>query len=328
MQRLKPLSKFQVVKTCHAEEAEYKLSQTLTELQIKRIKDRDFFELEMNSFNFGFSSLIYNQFGTHTDIELGMDMDQTLFVFGRGGVPCIFNVDGQSLKITPQKGIILTNGGKVHIQRPKNSEVIVLRASNSDIWHHFTELTQRYHRGALVFDRSIDLVKGPGATLKNLIYGLVDELGNNDLVIKDPVLQKGYDHQFLTALLLLPHSKRDTLFNEPRYRVGSKIVRLAEEYIRAHLEEAISIIDLLRICGCSRRALFSAFRNTRGYTPMEFLTEQRLQSVRNRLLKSHVETSVASIALECGFTHLGRFSHIYKSRFGIAPSITLKKKIN
>ena len=325
MQRLKPLSKFQVVKTHHAEEAEFKLSQTLTDLQIKQVKDRDSFELEMNGFNLGLSSLVYNQFGTHTDIELGLDMDHTLFVFGRG-VPCIFNVNGQPFGITPQKGIIVTQGGKVHIQRPKNSEAIVLRVSNSDIWHHFTELTRRYHRGALVFDHSIDLVKGPGAILKNLIYGLVDELGNNDLVIKDPVLQKGYDHQFLTALLLLPHSKRDTLFNEPRYRVGSKIVRLAEAYIRAHLEEAISIIDLLRICGCSRRALFSAFRNTKGYTPMEFLTEQRLQSVRNRLLKSHVETSVTSIALDCGFTHLGRFSHIYKNRFGVTPSITLKKK--
>ena len=95
--------------------------------------------------------------------------------------------------------------------------------------------------------------------------------------------------------------------------------------MKAHLEEAISIIDLLQICGCSRRALFSAFRNARGYTPMEFLTEQRLQSVREKLLKPRPEASVSSIALDCGFIHLGRFPQLYRNRFDERPSDTLRK---
>ncbi|MGD9237434.1 MAG: helix-turn-helix transcriptional regulator [Desulfobacterales bacterium] len=95
--------------------------------------------------------------------------------------------------------------------------------------------------------------------------------------------------------------------------------------MRAHLKEAISIIDLLRICGCSRSVLFAAFRNARGYTPMEFLSEQRLQSAREKLLTGHLEASVSSIALDCGFIHLGRFSQVYRRRFGERPSDTLRK---
>jgi transcriptional regulator GlxA family with amidase domain len=129
----------------------------------------------------------------------------------------------------------------------------------------------------------------------------------------------------LTALLSLPHNQREKLLEDRRYQVSPGLVRRAEEYMQANLEEAISIIDLLQICGCSRRALFSAFRNARGYTPMEFLTEQRLQSARNRLLKPQWEASVASIALDCGFTHLGRFSQVYRKRFGERPSDTLRK---
>jgi transcriptional regulator GlxA family with amidase domain len=91
------------------------------------------------------------------------------------------------------------------------------------------------------------------------------------------------------------------------------------------VQEAISIIDLLRICGCSRRVLFSAFRSARGYTPMEFLTEQRLQHVREKLLNPHPEASISSIALDCGFIHFGGFSQIYRRRYDERPSDTFKK---
>jgi len=324
MKRIKPLSRFSIVNTHRVDEAEFKLSQTLTDLQIKRIDGRRSFQLEMNAFNLGSSSLVYNQFGANTKIEIGLDIDYTLFVIGRG-VPCTIYVDSQPVSVSPQKAAILTRGRKVQIDRPKNSEAIVLRASTSDIWHHFIKLTARHHRGSLIFDRSVDLIKGPGATLKRLVDYMVDELEHNDLVVKNPVLRKSYDHKLLTALLSLPHNKRETLFEDRRHQVAPGIVRRAEEYMRAHSKEFISIIDLLRICSCSRRVLFSAFRNARCYTPMEFLMEQRLQRVREKLLKPHLEASIISTALDCGFTHYGRFSQVYRSRFGERPSDTFQK---
>ena len=124
------------------------------------------------------------------------------------------------------------------------------------------------------------------------------------------------------------HHTKDALekLNKDRqYQVSPGLVRRAEEYMRAHFNKAITISDLLQICGCSRSVLFSAFRNARGYTPMEFLTEQRLQSARERLLKSNFESSVALIALDCGFINLGRFSQYYRKRFGELPSDTLRK---
>jgi AraC-like DNA-binding protein len=191
--------------------------------------------------------------------------------------------------------------------------------------YHFEELTGRHHRGSFIFDHTIDLANGPGAMLKRMMNYLVYELGNNDKILKNHGLSKSYEHMLLTALLSLPHNKREYLYEDRRHQVAPGIVRRAEEYMQAHLEEAVSIIDLLQICGCSRRALFSAFRNARGYTPMEFLTEQRLQSARDKLLKPRGEHSVSSIAIDCGFTHLGRFSQVYKKRFGERPSDTLRK---
>ena len=324
MERISPLNRFPKITTSRVEEAEFKLSQTLTGLKIKRVDNRRSFQLKMNGFDIGSSSLVYNQFRADTKIEIGMDIDHVLFVFGHG-VPLIIDVDGQPIVVSPQKAAILARGRKVQIERPKNSEAIVLRTPMSGLSHHFEELTARHHRGSLIFDHSIDLIKGPGAMLKRMINYLVYELDHNDQMVKTPGLLKTYDDMLMTALLSLPHNHREKLYAGRHQRTAPGFVHRAEEYMRVHLTEVISISDLIRICDCSQSVLFSAFRNARGYTPMEFLTEQRLQNARKKLHKSHPQASVSGIAMDCGFRHLGRFSQSYWKRFGERPSYTLRK---
>jgi transcriptional regulator GlxA family with amidase domain len=108
--------------------------------------------------------------------------------------------------------------------------------------------------------------------------------------------------------------------------VAPGVVYRAEEYMRAHLKQSINISDLIRICDCSRSVLFSAFRNSRDYTPMEFLTEQRLHHAREQFLNSNYNASVSSIAFDCGFISYSWFSQVYKKRFGERPSDTLRKR--
>jgi len=48
--------------------------------------------------------------------------------------------------------------------------------------------------------------------------------------------------------------------------------------------------------------------------------------VRQALLHADSEASVTSIASDAGFTHLGRFAILYRSRFGESPSETLKSR--
>jgi len=98
--------------------------------------------------------------------------------------------------------------------------------------------------------------------------------------------------------------------------------------MKAHLDEPITIIDLLRITDCSRSVLFSSFQNARSYTPMEFLTEQRLQHARENLLYPREADTVSSIATRSGFFNLGRFAQNYGKRFRERPSMILRKKKN
>ncbi len=104
-------------------------------------------------------------------------------------------------------------------------------------------------------------------------------------------------------------------------------MKRAEEYIRAHLNEPLSIEMLAEHAGVSVRTLFSGFRNFRGASPMTYLRNLRLDKVRQELT-SREHASVTDVAFRWGFSHLGRFAQEYKRRFGESPSATLRYRPN
>ncbi len=325
MEKIKPLASFPVIATSQVEEAEFCLSQSLTDVQINRVADRSNFRLELNAVNFERCSLIYNCFGTQTKLTTGLDIDHAIFVTGMG-IPITLHIDNETHLVTQNKAAIIASAKQVRVERPAHSEILYLRVSLSDLWNHFEKLTGRHHRGSLVFNREVSVVKGSGAMLKGLMDYLVNIFAFNDSVMKIPAIWKSFDDLLMNAMLSLPHNKIGQLYEDRSSMVAPAVVYRAEEYMRAHLKKPVNISDLIRVCDCSRSVLFCAFRNTRNYTPMEFLTKQRLHYAREQLLKSEYNASVSSIALKCGFISYSWFSQVYKKRFGERPSDTLRKR--
>jgi AraC-like DNA-binding protein len=58
---------------------------------------------------------------------------------------------------------------------------------------------------------------------------------------------------------------------------------------------------------------------------MRLLRQARLAQARSELAAPRPGTTVTRVALDCGFTHLGRFSQEYVRRFGERPSETLQR---
>lgn len=320
-----PLENFPLIATDCVEKAQFALSRQLTALKVIRVSDQNNFRLQMNGVRIGCTSLLFNRFGSYTRIRSEQPGDAVIFVFGTD-INSRFTLDGKPVVVSPHKAAIVAPSQQVDVERPENSEILVLRASMSDLLHHFQIQIDRHHRGSIFFEHSVMMKEGPAGRAKAMVINLINELKANDLILKNPDLVKGYEDMLLNVLLDLPHRDRAKLYENRRNHFAPGIVRRAEEYMRAHLSESVTITDLLLLCSCSRSVLFAAFKNARGYTPMEFLTEQRLQSAREKLLRPYLAKSVSSIALECGFVHLGRFSGLFRSRFGESPSETLQKK--
>jgi AraC-like DNA-binding protein len=128
---------------------------------------------------------------------------------------------------------------------------------------------------------------------------------------------------FLTANL---HTFSHLLDREPADTLPSH-VRRAEEFIEQHWDQAITIEKLVEATGIGARAIFRAFQQTRGYSPMAFAKMARLKRARDLLAAPNAETSVTSVAFVCGFGNLGHFARDYRKAFGERPSATLAKAI-
>ena len=126
----------------------------------------------------------------------------------------------------------------------------------------------------------------------------------------------------LAALQCFPNNYSEPL-RGARSMAAPYYVRKAEDYLRRHLREQITIEELARVAGVSTRALFWGFRRGRDTTPMAYLKKLRLDLARDTLLSAaRTGASVTDVAMAVGFIHLSRFSSEYKARFGESPSAT------
>ena len=103
----------------------------------------------------------------------------------------------------------------------------------------------------------------------------------------------------------------------------SSDVRRAEAFIRAQADRDLSLRDIARAAEVSARTLQSNFMRYRSMTPTQYLRNVRLDRARELLLGG--KHRVVDAALECGFSHLGRFANQYRARFGESPSRTLRQ---
>ena len=103
----------------------------------------------------------------------------------------------------------------------------------------------------------------------------------------------------------------------------ARLVRL-QRWIDAHLHDEITLDRLCAVAGVGPRSLQKALIAARGQTPHEFVTARRLAAARRRLESTGSQVRVSTIALDCGFRHLGRFSGIYRAAFGESPAETAR----
>ncbi|MCE0459700.1 helix-turn-helix transcriptional regulator [Curtobacterium flaccumfaciens] len=100
-------------------------------------------------------------------------------------------------------------------------------------------------------------------------------------------------------------------------------VAVADQWIRSRLREEITTADIAAAVGVSVRTLQQAFHKNLGVTPTGHVRSQRLERVREALLAADDEATVASVARDWGFRHIGRFSGAYNEMFGELPRMTL-----
>lgn len=114
-----------------------------------------------------------------------------------------------------------------------------------------------------------------------------------------------------------------TLLGEPGIPAALRRARL---YCEEHAGECVSLRDIAAEARVSIRTLQHDFRKHLRTTPMAYLREVRLARAHAdlvRIAETGARTTVTEVAMRWGFTHLGRFSSLYRQTYGRPPSSTL-----
>lgn len=155
------------------------------------------------------------------------------------------------------------------------------------------------------------------AELKQLFIGIACEQYSHE--------KREHLIQFQLPLLLLKLSlmQKNIFMSEGMKNINS--MTKAFKFIQLN---AMSPVSLKQICSASHtqeRTLERVFKAYFDISPNNYLRLYRLQQAKIEIKKSKGKARISDIALNCGFTHFGRFSNYYGSLFNELPSETARK---
>jgi AraC-like DNA-binding protein len=182
--------------------------------------------------------------------------------------------------------------------------------------------------GAVEFDPAIDLATAGSQALQARILEFVDlaeRLGPQRPL--SPIAAADLREALLGGLLYgQRHSASDAIDRfDGRAEALPRSLRRAHEFLRAHAEEPLDLVQLAAAAGTGIRALQLGFRRHFGASISEMLRDIRLAHLNVRLTAASADDSITDIAFELGFTHLSRMASAYRTKFGETPSATLRR---
>jgi AraC-like DNA-binding protein len=180
--------------------------------------------------------------------------------------------------------------------------------------------------GSIEFEPSIELAAGLGNGVVRHIHHMMGDFIDGRAIFADAVMAASLEDALVNELLLRHPNNYSQKLARIERNISPRDIRRAAEFIDVNLNSAITIEDIALASGVAGRTLFRHFQKVRGMSPMRYIRDLRFQKVRQALLKAGPEDSVTAIALEHGFSHLGRFAVEYRRRFLETPSETLRKQ--
>ena len=104
-----------------------------------------------------------------------------------------------------------------------------------------------------------------------------------------------------------------------RQRFGASQPKLVDavELMESNIEEPMSLDELARHVGISRRQMERIFQKHLNCVPTRYYLELRLRRARELLLRT--PRSIVDVAFSCGFVSAPHFSKCYRDFFGKPP---------
>ena len=296
--------------------------ETTLQAKIKYLPQRDRqINLTANNYALGSSDIWFCSYGAPVSLQFP-DGDLIRIQFHYNGLGSTKAGSKDSI-VSPEQAVISPSAAQINFG--PGFEHLVLRLTQSSLIRKIAGLTGVPASRPLEFDTTFNPQAPRARSLKQTFDFLVRELNVTPLEIPALVLAE-LEQTLMTSMLCACPNNYSALLEKQALQAAPAQVCLIEEYIEANWDKPLRIEDIATVGGCSTRSIFRAFQQHRGYSPMAFAKQVRLRHAKEMLLKNS-ESTIAEVALACGFTDFSRFSRAYAHVFGELPSHTLRTRM-
>jgi AraC-like DNA-binding protein len=243
--------------------------------------------------------------------------------FQRRGSAAV-TIGRQQIPITPRSSCIVSHGIPAVVEYCRDYEQVMLRVDAGALKTKLAAIAGHPIPNDIVFQPDVDLQTPAAKFLRAMFDAIVQLIDQANTSIPSLALAELEQALMVAFLASNRHNYSHWMEGVPP-SVAPWQVRRAEDYIEANWHRPLEVEAIAAETGTSGRSLFRAFKQSRGYSPLEFIKHVRLQHAREMVEKAQEATTVMDIALATGFGDHGRFSKAYRQRFGELPSAALAR---
>lgn len=320
---MRPLAQFSLFASSDLDEAREKVARVFCPHRLDMI-GRGRFDACHNHVAGERLSLNYIQYGAKTLIAPGELKDFYLLQIPISGGAAISNGPDYYYSCA-RKAAVLNPHLPTTMIWDEDCRQLLVKIERQALQDHLSQLLGSSAGKPLTFTGPVDLTTGVGSALGGLIRHLVSQAESGEGVLSSGgLLARQLESVVLSGILEAGQHNYSRYLRPTRSAAAPRHVRKAEEFVRSNLDNPISLEEIANAAGVTPRALQLGFRNFRNTSPMALVRDERLRRVHEELMAGTPGTSVTEVATRWGFSHLGRFSQIYKTRYGQSPSKTLQ----
>lgn len=247
-----------------------------------------------------------------SDVEVPPMRDFLIVAYRRGATAMRRRVDGDWVMETlgPGDVSLLTRAAASHWVWPADIDVVHVYLSCDEL---AATCRQMYERDVCDFELR-DEVKADDPAIYRTAMAIADEaaLGaaGSRLLVDSLSTQLG-------VYILRRHA--EVLFREPTGEGGLTFAqqRTVCDFIRAHLDETVTLDDLAASVALSRFHFARCFRSSTGTSPHEFVVRQRIELAKTLLTRT--STPLSDIAARCGFADQSHLTRVFNKHVGTTP---------
>lgn len=321
----RPLDRFATLHTQCIDEARARIGEVFCPHALLPVSSPGTLDARLHHARFAGASVNYLEYGR--DVRIVPDEFRDFYLLqitlaGANELSC-----GKEV-LTSRRGIATVTGPgqRLRLTWTDDCREIIFKFGRAALERYLAALLGRPAARPLRFDIAVDLSAGAGASVWRAARYVLAELEQQGPFERTPPVAVQLEQLLMCTLLQRHGHNYVEALNREVPDAAPRFVRLAEEYMEAHCEDPITIEELAAVTGVGVRTLQKGFRRHRGITPLQLLRYLRLDRVRNALRHADPrEDTVSRIAMDHGFSQLGRFAAEYRRRFGESPSETFRR---